>query len=406
MKEKKNLKANVDLYKRRSTANIIILSLAFAIALASVYFTRVIVEELKEREQRFIELYARTLEFTASESSSTSEFLFLMQEIMIPNNSIPVILTDGAQRPIESRNVPMDPLLSEMEKEAFLRQAIVEMRDEHEPIQINFRDPVSGEIIDYQYVYYQNSALLNQLEYYPLVQLAVIGIFGIIVYIVFSYSKASEQNRVWVGLAKETAHQLGTPISSLMAWVEYFKEDEALKNNEIIGELEKDIQRLEMITSRFSNIGSVPVLYHENIPATIENTVAYLKKRLSKKVDFTIEALPRDIRAKINKPLFEWVIENLCKNAVDSMGGIGRIHISIKKGQDSAVIIDVTDTGKGIPKSKVKNVFSPGYTTKSRGWGLGLTLVKRIIEKYHQGKIFVHNTELDQGTTFRILLNG
>ncbi len=405
MKIIRSKKKNLDLYKRRSAVNIIILAIAFTIALASVYFTRIIVEELKEREQRFIELYAHTLEFTANDGSSASEFSFIVQQIMTPNHSIPIILTDGANHFLDSKNIPelQDPNLSEKEKQQIVSTELEEMKKEHEPIQITYRDE-NGEIYDWQYVYYRNSLLLDRLEYYPVVQLSVIALFGIIAYIVFSFSKAAEQNRVWVGLAKETAHQLGTPISSLMAWVEYFKEDESTKNNEIVTELQKDIQRLEMITARFSSIGSAPILNYENIPATIENTINYLKKRISKKVDIHISAVPSDIRARINKPLFDWVIENLCKNAVDSMGGIGKIDISIKKGMDDKVIIDISDTGKGIPKSKIKNVFSPGYTTKARGWGLGLTLVKRIVENYHEGKIFVRNTEIDQGTTFRILL--
>ena len=227
------------------------------------------------------------------------------------------------------------------------------MKLEYDPIEIPFRDE-NGEVYDYQYIYYKNSTLLNRLEYYPLVQLSVIAVFAIVAYIAFNYSKSAEQNRVWVGLAKETAHQLGTPISSLMAWVEYFKEDKSLNNREIIEELEKDVHRLEMVTARFSNIGSVPVLNYENIPASVQETISYLKKRISKKVEINLTAKPSDVRARINKPLFDWVIENLCKNAVDSMSGIGKIDINIKKAIDDKIIIDISDTGKGIQKSKIK----------------------------------------------------
>jgi signal transduction histidine kinase len=402
MKNGKPALGSVDLYKRRSNINLIIVVAAFTIALSSVYYTRILVNELKDREQRLIELYAKTLQYTVSESNS-ADLAFMVQEILLPNNSIPVIWTDGARNPIQSRNLNLDPNLPDEEKERLLLEELEEMRQEHDPIMLTFRDE-NGDVYDIQYVYYKNSVLLSRLEYYPHVQLSVIALFGIIAYITWNYSKTAEQNRVWVGLAKETAHQLGTPISSLMAWVEYFKTDETFKNHDLIGELEKDIERLEMITARFSNIGSVPVLYHENIPAVISSTINYLRKRISKKVDISIDALPSDIRAKINKPLFDWVIENLCKNAVDSMGGIGRIEINIKKGLDDRVIVDISDTGKGIPKSKIKNVFSPGYSTKARGWGLGLTLAKRIIENYHKGKIFVKSTDIEQGTTFRILL--
>lgn len=402
-KESKKLaNKSIDLIKKRSTINLVIVSIAFAIALASVYFTRIIVEQLKERELGIITLYAKSLEFTVNQNNP-DELAFVVQEIMTPNNSIPVIQTNGLGQVISTKNVKVDLALDEEERVAFLKEELEEMKLEYDPIEIPFRND-NGEVFDYQYIYYKNSLLLSRLEYYPHVQLSVIAIFGIIAYIAFNYSKSAEQNRVWVGLAKETAHQLGTPISSLMAWVEYFKEDETLNNKEIIGELEKDVQRLEMITARFSNIGSVPVLNYENLPECVEGTISYLKRRISKKVEINLKAFPSDIRARINKPLFDWVIENICKNAVDSMGGVGKIDIKIKRAIDEKIIIDISDTGKGIQKSKIKDVFLPGYTTKARGWGLGLTLVKRIIEKNHEGKIFVRNTEINEGTTFRILL--
>jgi hypothetical protein len=402
-KDPQLFRKSIDLIKKRSTINLIIVSVAFGIALVSVFFTRIIVDQLKDRELGIIQLYAKSLEFSISNQNSPDELAFVVQEIIYPNNSIPVILTDGAGHIRNTKNVEIDPSLSEAERDLVLKERLESMKKEYNPIEIPYRDE-KGEVYDYQYIYYTNSDLLNKLQYYPHIQLSVIALYIIIAYIAFSYSKSSEQNRVWVGLAKETAHQLGTPISSLMAWIEYFKEDKSFENVEIITELEKDVQRLQMITARFSNIGSVPVLNYENIPACIEGTVQYLKKRISKKVEITIHAKPSDIRARINKPLFDWVIENLCKNAVDSMGGIGKIDITIKKSVDDKIIIDISDTGKGIQKSKVKDVFLPGYTTKARGWGLGLTLVKRIIEKNHEGKIFVRNTEINEGTTFRILL--
>ncbi|MCG8309402.1 MAG: HAMP domain-containing histidine kinase [Cytophagales bacterium] len=403
-KENKNLSSkSLNLIKRRSTLNLVVVFIAFAIALASVYFTRIIVEQLKERELGIINLYAKSLEFTGHSQNSPDELSFVVQEILAPNNSIPIILTNGIGQIQNTKNVRIDASLNPEEREEYLKEVLEEMKLEYDPIEIPFRDE-NGEVYDYQYIYYKNSTLLNRLEYYPLVQLSVIAVFAIVAYIAFNYSKSAEQNRVWVGLAKETAHQLGTPISSLMAWVEYFKEDKSLNNREIIEELEKDVHRLEMVTARFSNIGSVPVLNYENIPASVQETISYLKKRISKKVEINLTAKPSDVRARINKPLFDWVIENLCKNAVDSMSGIGKIDINIKKAIDDKIIIDISDTGKGIQKSKIKDVFLPGYTTKTRGWGLGLTLVKRIIEKNHEGKIFVRNTEINEGTTFRILL--
>ncbi len=403
-KASKNLSdRSLDLIKKRSTINLVVVSIAFAIALASVYFTRIIVEQLKDRELGIIQLYAKSLEFTINNQNSPSELAFVVQDVLYPNNSIPVIQTNGIGQVLGTKNIDIDPSLNADEVEEYLNNVLADMKLEYEPIEIPFRDE-KGEVYDYQYIYYKNSLLLNRLEYYPHVQLSIIAIFGLIAYIAFNYSKSAEQNRVWVGLAKETAHQLGTPISSLMAWIEYFKEDETLNNNEIIEELEKDVKRLEMITARFSNIGSVPILSNENVAACVDETLSYLKKRISKKVEITLDAKPSDIRARINKPLFDWVIENICKNAVDSMGGIGKIDISIKRSIDGKVIVDITDSGKGIQKSKIKDVFLPGYTTKARGWGLGLTLVKRIIEKNHSGKIFVRNTEINEGTTFRILL--
>lgn len=277
------------------------------------------------------------------------------------------------------------------------------MVDSYDPIPVTVRDPLDEPIV-YGYVNYSNSFLLTQLTYYPYIQLSVIAIFGFIAYMAFNYSKAAEQNQVWVGLAKETAHQLGTPISSLMAWMEFLKENPAMRDNNLAAELDKDIKRLQLITERFSSIGSVPVLNEENIKQCIADSMNYLRPRISSKVDINIAAINDDIIARVNKPLFEWVLENLCKNAVDAMDGVGKIKIHILRGSESRVFIDISDTGKGIPKSKIKSVFNPGFTSKKRGWGLGLALAKRIIENYHNGRIFVKNSEENQGTTFRISL--
>ncbi len=383
--------------------NWIVVVAAILIGSVSIFYTRGLVQELRQREEMLINLFAKTLENTTNNTPNTAELSFGVTEILLPNNLIPVIWTDDEGNLMGFKNVPIEPEWDDATRDAFLKEEIEEMKIDNDPITITFRNE-DGEITDYQYVYYKNSSLLRRLEYYPYVQLSVIFTFGLFVFVAFSYSKSSEQNRVWVGLAKETAHQLGTPISSLIAWIEYMKSDDKFHENEIVNELEKDIERLNMITSRFSSIGSVPVLTHEDIPACINNTVNYLRNRISKKVEFNVHARPFNLRARINKPLFDWVIENLCKNAVDSMGGIGKIDINIKKALDDKVIIDLTDTGKGIQKSRLREVFSPGYTTKKRGWGLGLTLVKRIIENYHEGKIIVLSSEIDKGTTFRIFL--
>lgn len=266
-------------------------------------------------------------------------------------------------------------------------------------------DPATGQPYLVQYLYYENSFLLTQLTYYPFIQLSVIAIFGFIAYLGFSYSRTAEQNRVWVGMAKETAHQLGTPISSLIAWVEYLKTDERLQNHEVLTELNKDIEKLELITERFSSIGSIPVLNDENVIVIVRRVVDYLKSRISSKVEINVTALEDEIFAQLNPPLFEWVVENIIKNAVDAMSGDGSITINIIPGSDYKVFVDISDTGKGIPASKMKTVFNPGFTTKKRGWGLGLALAERIVENYHKGKIFVKSSEIDRGTTFRIVLN-
>jgi two-component sensor histidine kinase len=393
----------IDIYQNKKTLKLLVFVIAIIIGTASIYYTNIIVEQLKQREQKLIDLYANTIEYAANENSKDN-LTFLTQEIIVANNSIPVILTDKHKKPKYYRNIDLPTHLSDEKVNAILEREIESMVKEYQPIIIQYKN-LEGKLYDYDYVYYKNSHLLNQLKYYPYIQLSVIFVFAMLAYLAFSYSKTAEQNRVWVGLAKETAHQLGTPLSSLMAWVEYFRSDPKMKDSEVIAELDKDIQRLEMITSRFSSIGSVPVLKSENLYQSISNIVGYLEKRISSKVKINITTTDTNIQAKINKPLFDWVIENVCKNAVDAMSGIGKIDIDIQQAADSRVIIDISDTGKGMSKSKMKQVFQPGFTTKQRGWGLGLTLVKRIVENYHKGRIFVKTSEIDQGTTFRIILN-
>jgi signal transduction histidine kinase len=279
------------------------------------------------------------------------------------------------------------------------------MAKTYEPIAVTLRDPQTNEVFGTQSIYYKNSFLLTQLIAYPYIQLSVIAIFGFIAYLAFNYSKMAEQNRGWVGLAKETAHQLGTPLSSLMAWMEVIREDPEMKQKGMVEELEKDIQKLRIVTERFSSIGSVPTLKKENVVALINNVVTYLRPRVSARVSMEVFTLSENILADVHAPLFEWVIENLAKNAVDAMGNAGTIAIKILRGNEGKVFIDIIDSGKGIPRSKIEHVFRPGFTTKIRGWGLGLTLAKRIIETYHNGKIFVKSSEENIGTTFRIVLN-
>ncbi len=399
----KNKLVGFDVYSNKSKIKWIVLVFSILISGSSIYYTNVLVNQLKEREQRQIELFAKALEYTVNETQNNNLY-FITEEILFQNNSIPTILVDELDSITDYRNIDLSGK-SKAKSKAILRDMLEEMRSNYEPVEIKLRDRETNEIYDIQYIYYQNSFLLTQLIYYPYIQLSVIAIFAFIAYIAFNYSKAAEQNQVWVGLAKETAHQLGTPISSLMAWMEYFKEDQDFKDKSLIIELEKDIKKLQVITERFSNIGSAPVLNNEKIEPLIKNIIDYLRPRISPKVSISVLALTPNISAKVNPPLFEWVIENLCKNAVDAMNGTGSIFINILKGSESRIFIDIADTGKGIPKSKIKQVFNPGFTTKKRGWGLGLTLAKRIIQDYHQGKIFVKESDETQGTTFRIVLH-
>lgn len=401
---KQNKTVGIDLYYNKSKIKWIVLVVSVLISVASIYYTDILVDQLKERERKQIELFAKALEYTANESLDNNIY-FITDQILFENNSIPTILITENGQITGHRNIEIDSSVSQVKMNQQLYEELEEMRSTYEPIEVKLKDPNTNEIYEVQYVYYKNSFLLMQLIYYPYVQLSVIALFAFIVYLIFNYSKAAEQNRVWVGLAKETAHQLGTPISSLMAWVEYFRDQAQIEDKNLFDELDKDIKKLQVITERFSNIGSTPVLSEENVEALIKSNIDYLKPRISPKINMTVDSLTPHITAMINPPLFEWVIENLCKNAVDAMSGSGSINIYILKGSDHRVFVDITDTGKGIPKSKIRQVFNPGFTTKKRGWGLGLTLAKRIIEIYHQGKIFVKSSEENQGTTFRIVLH-
>jgi signal transduction histidine kinase len=318
-----------------------------------------------------------------------------ISEIVINSASVPVIYTDSTQTEvIEYGNLKGGN--TGIGKD-FLLATIAEMRQENEPITINMNNNSSN------YIFYSDSELLQQLKVYPYFQLVIIALFLFISYYLFSTSRKVEQNQVWVGLAKETAHQLGTPLSSLMAWVEYLRLKGAVEES-TLGELAKDISRLETITERFSKIGSIPKLEPENLNAVIEDSLSYLKVRISKKVIVTCNTVNNlEVYAKLNPSLFSWVLENIIKNAVDAMKGEGNIDVLITD-QSQFVYIDISDTGTGIPKAQQKTIFEPGFTTKQRGWGLGLSLVKRIVENYHEGKIFVKQSG-DSGTTFRIVLN-
>ncbi|WP_027000845.1 sensor histidine kinase [Eisenibacter elegans] len=387
-----------DIYQEKSRFKSGFAVVALIFCVASLYYTHLLVQKLAEREQRIIDLYAKALTFVIR-SDIDEELTFLLQEIIGANSSIPVILVQNDSI-ISYRNIdtPERAPLAYMEQR--LAKELALMKQQNPPIAVEIDDDTVS------YIYYRNSNLLSQLRYYPYIQFMVLGTLGFLIYIAFSYSRRAEQNRVWVGLAKETAHQLGTPISSLMAWIDYMRVDPHYDQEEIMMELEKDVRRLQVVTARFSNIGSEPTIKPEDVYFILLGIVNYLQRRVSSKVTIRIENhLERHVRVKMNRHLFEWVIENICKNAVDAMESQGDILIIMSRSPEDRVLIDISDTGKGIAKKDIKRVFSPGFTTKKRGWGLGLTLAKRIIEEYHRGQIFIKNSEIDKGTTFRIVLN-
>ncbi|MFN8353809.1 MAG: ATP-binding protein [Spirosomataceae bacterium] len=392
---------SVDIYNQKNTLKLTIFVVAGLMVLVSMYYTDQLVKQLELREERQVQLYAQGLR--AATTSYDENVDFIMNYIVkdTTNTTIPVVYINETGF-LSSINIKFPPNATRAEQQAINEQNLEDMKDEHPPIELDLGEGKKG------YIYYSNSFLLKQLRYFPLIQLFVVLLFGGMAYIAFSSARRAEQNRVWVGLAKETAHQLGTPLSSLTAWVEFFKADPEHYDPHITVELEKDVQRLGMITTRFSNIGSVPTLKDESIYEIVHGIASYLQKRISTKVKISVSTkLPTDQTIPINRYLFEWVIENLCKNAADAIGGMaGEIKIEINRLNYRQIAIDVTDTGKGIPKSNFKKVFNAGFSTKTRGWGLGLTLAKRIVENYHDGKLMVHHSEIGKGTTFRVIMPG
>ena len=355
-------------------------------------YTNKLVRDLSERERQSIELWAKATESLGSSFSDGSDLNFIL--FVIENNTmVPVILTDSSSRIKEWRNIDS---VKAVNNSAYVKHQLEKMREENDSIVINI--PFTG---DMNYIFYRDSLLLRRLQYFPLVQLLVIVLFILVSYFAFSSSRKAEQNKVWVGLSKETAHQLGTPTSSLNGWLEILKQG---SNTEFaLQELEKDINRLEKITERFSKIGSKPILERTDVNLVLKNSVNYLVSRSSDKVKYSLKLPEEEMLVPINESLFEWVIENVCKNAMDAMDGKGEIEISLHD-NTQIIYIDIKDNGRGIQKSRFKTIFKPGYTTKQRGWGLGLSLSKRIVESYHEGKIFVLNSELNKGTSIRIVL--
>jgi signal transduction histidine kinase len=302
-----------------------------------------------------------------------------------------MIITDAGGKIIDSKNIDTR---NTKDVQKLLKQKLEQFKGDHPPIELDYQ-------LGKNYIYYGESFLLTRLRYFPYVQLTIIVLFLLVVLIALSTAHRSMQNQVWVGLSKETAHQLGTPLTSIEAWMELLKEHDV--NDEAVTEMQKDLDRLKLVADRFSKVGSSPQLVEENLVDRLQNMVDYMQKRAPQKVTISLQANKREIPVNISGPLFDWVIENLIRNALDAMAGKGAIEVRVLD-QPHTIYIDVCDTGKGIPKHQVKKIFNPGYTTKKRGWGLGLSLSKRIIEKYHHGSLFVKHSEVDKGTTFRIIL--
>ncbi len=379
-------------YELKRVLKIVLLVFAFLIGFFSLWYTHNLVEKLEHQEREKIATWADATQLIASpDFDGDINFLF---KIIEANTTIPVILTNGDGEVKGHRNLDSTGYRGDK----FMDEKIAHMKKQNKPIEIEYSENQVG------IIYYENSTLLSQLRIYPYFQLGIIGLFLAISYFAFSYSRNSEQNKVWAGMSKETAHQLGTPISSLMGWIDYIKESESVVSENVIKEMEHDMSRLELITERFSKIGSEPALTSYNLYEVLYESVSYIDSRTSEKVSITIKNQEefKNIDVAVNKPLFAWVVENLCKNAVDAMEGAGKIWFELAAEGDGLIQFDVVDTGKGVPNNKLKRIFKPGYTTKKRGWGLGLSLVKRIVENYHKGKIYVQSSEIGKGTRIRI----
>lgn len=376
------------IYRLSQRLRLVFIGTAALIVTASLFFTNRLTRQLATEEHKKMEIWAGAMRQVILAGENTD--INFLSEIISGNTTIPVIMTDENDNLISSLNVN-EPASKTND---YYRREIERLKKKNSHIEVRIDNSL-------QHIYYDDSLLLKQLRYFPYIQLGVIFIFLLIAYLAFSGTKKAEQNQVWVGLSKETAHQLGTPISSLLAWLDLLR----MRNDDkLLTEMEKDVNRLKIIAERFSKIGSAPDLQLVKLNETITNAVQYISHRSSQKVIITCHFQTSDNDLiRMNVPLFEWVIENLCKNAIDAMNGNGKIDIFVQK-KSNEYIVDVKDTGKGIEKNKFKAVFSTGYTTKPRGWGLGLSLAKRIIEEYHKGKIFVKQSEIDKGTTFRILM--
>lgn len=369
---------------------------AIIIAILSIIYANDLTTKLAGEEQHKVEAVAKALEVAGKNALSPE--LDLAVQIISSNTTIPLIITNQDNEVLDYNNQPeINETDDATKKQKILTSKINEYAQFEKKIDVKINDSTS------QYVYYGESALIQKLRVFPFVILGIFFLFIILLLYFLNYSNRYIQDKVWVGMSKETAHQLGTPLTSMIAWLEHLKEK--YKDEEIIGEMGKDVDRLQLIADRFSKIGSQPNLEFQPLIPIVESTISYMQLRAPKKIRIELKtSLTNDIQLELNKPLFEWVLENLIRNALDSLEGKGEITFKMSE-KDTQVILDVSDTGKGIPKSSWKRIFNPGFSTKKRGWGLGLSLSKRIMKEYHHGDIFVKQSELGKGTTFRIILN-
>lgn len=381
----------MEIYNKKKWWKFFIILGATLISAFSLIYTNILVSELKEEEQKKVELWAEANKQLVSDSIS-GESLALVLEVIRHNTTVPVIVIDNDENIILHRNVK----ISKRNSQKDLLKSYHKMKKSQEPFVVKLNEG------DNQYIYYGNSILLTKLRWFPIIQLLIIFVFMTIAYVAFSVSRKWEQDRVWVGMARETAHQLGTPTTSLFGWLDVLKMNNV--SDKLIDEMRNDIKRLEVITSRFSKIGSQPELFPENIEEIVTSMVDYLKKRTSNFVKYNIKVqnLSQPF-IPLSRPLIEWAVENICKNALDAMEGEGDINITISQA-NSSTIIDITDSGKGMVRTIQNNIFKPGFSTKQRGWGLGLALSKRIVEQYHRGTLSIPESNVGVGTTFRIIL--
>jgi anti-sigma regulatory factor (Ser/Thr protein kinase) len=399
---------NQTLLPQSSELKVVLLIFAFAIVTGTLWYTHSIVRDLEANQKHIASLFAKSIEYTGSGKTQSGDYSFVLDEI-IQNIDFPMILSDSTNEPVTPyatsiRNVELDSSLSEDAQRQFLKHLLTEMDKDNPRIKVEFG---AGMIL--QYVHFGDSKLITRLRVLPYVEFAVVALFIFIGYISFSYIKRSEQSNIWVGMARETAHQLGTPISSMMGWVELLRHQSGSANPNVVEtlhDMDNDLQRLQKIASRFSRIGSKPDLKDEDLVEVIGRVIHYFQRRIpqtGKTVQLSLEH-EQPVTARINGELFEWVVENLIKNGLDAIEtGSGKITIALTERQNY-VNIDVTDTGKGIDMTYRKEVFRPGFSTKKRGWGLGLSLSQRIIESYHKGKLILKDSKPGAGTTFRIRL--